>query len=484
MAPGTYHDGQGLMLIVREADANNPGTGPRSWILRLQVNGKRRDYGLGSGFDVSLAEAREKAAELRRLVKSGRDPIGEKRAAKRAELTIPTFKAAAEQAHGEQQASWRNEKHRQDWLSSLRLYAFDKIGEARVDKLTPQDLKAVLMPVWLEKPETARRLRQRLRAVMAWAAAEGHCQPLDMSLIDASLPKQPRRDGHFAAMPWSDVPAFFGQLRGGETVGRRALAFTILTAARSGETRGATWREIDFEAGEWRIPGERMKAGREHVVPLSAPALAILRSIKGDGTPEPDAIIFAGRKGEAVSDMTLTKVMRDMGIVASIKVSGTTVKTAKTVKQKDGPEGETVHFSLETVTLGTNSRGKPVTTCLVNIVEGGSEERGATGSAIDRAKVSLVGHKKTALRILEELQARSTLSVPAAIPALAIDRAKVCSVIDAGHAADTLANELRAFVKADPDKIADTAERTARRVMSSLKSKEILGSWGEFLWIN
>lgn len=313
MAAGTYHDGQGLMLVVREADVNNPGTGPRSWILRLQVNGKRRDYGLGSGFDVGLAEAREKAAEIRRLVKAGRDPIGEKRAARRAALTIPSFKAAAEKAHGEQQASWRNEKHRQDWLSSLRLYAFDKLGDIRVDKITPQDLKGVLLPVWLEKPETARRLRQRLRAVMAWAAAEGHCAPLDLSLIDASLPKQPRREGHFAAMPWAEVPAFYGQLRESETTGRRALAFTILTAARSGETRGATWQEIDFEAGEWRIPGERMKAGREHVVPLSAPALAILKAIKGEGTPKPDAIIFAGRKGEAVSDMTLTKVMRDMG---------------------------------------------------------------------------------------------------------------------------------------------------------------------------
>lgn len=172
------------------------------------------------------------------------------------------------------------------------------------------------------------------------------------------------------------------------------------------------------------------------------------------------------------------------GVVTSIKVSGTTVKTARTVKQKDGPEGEAVHFSLETVTLGTNSRGKPVTTCLVNIVEGEGEERGATGSAIDRTKASLVGHNKTALRVLEELQAQSTLPVPAAIPAAAIDRAKVCSVIDAGYAADTLASELRAFVKADPDKIADTAERTARRVMSTLKSKEILGSWGELLWIN
>lgn len=306
MKPGTYRDGRGLMLIVRD-------TGARSWILRLQAAGKRRDYGLGSAFDVTLAEAREKADEVRRLVKAGRDVIGEKREAKRLALAVPTFQAAAESTHGEQKAGWRNEKHRQDWLSSLRLYAFDQIGQARVDQITPQQIKAVLLPVWLEKPETARRLRQRIRAVMAWAAAEGHCQPLDMTLVDASLPKQPRRDGHFAAMAWGDVPAFFTELRRGETTGRRALAFTILTAARSGETRGATWGEIDFVSGEWRIPAARMKAGREHVVPLSAPALDILKATKGDKEPDPGAIIFAGRKGEAVSDMTLTKVMRDMG---------------------------------------------------------------------------------------------------------------------------------------------------------------------------
>jgi len=306
MKPGTYRDGRGLMLIVGES-------GARSWILRLQANGKRRDYGLGSAHDVSLAEAREKADEIRRAVKAGRDVIGEKREAKRLALAIPSFKIAAETAHGEQQASWRNEKHRQDWLSSLRLYAFDQIGEMRVDQITPQHIKAVLLPVWLEKPETARRLRQRLRAVMAWAAAEGHCQPLDMTLVDASMPKQPRREGHFAAMAWGDVPAFYMELRKGETTGRRALAFTILTAARSGETRGATWEEIDFDAAEWRIPADRMKAGREHVVPLSAPALEILAAMKGEAKPEPGAIIFAGRKGEAVSDMTLTKVMRDMG---------------------------------------------------------------------------------------------------------------------------------------------------------------------------
>lgn len=172
------------------------------------------------------------------------------------------------------------------------------------------------------------------------------------------------------------------------------------------------------------------------------------------------------------------------GVVTSIRISGSTIKTAKTVKQKDGPEGEAVHFTLESVTLGTNSRGKDVTTCLVHYVDSEGEDGAPVGSAIDRAKRSLVGHAKTALRTLEEIQARSVIPVPAEIPVTAIDRAKVERVIQSGQAADILATELRAFVKADPDKIADTAERTARRILSSLKSKEILGSWGDFVWIN
>lgn len=169
------------------------------------------------------------------------------------------------------------------------------------------------------------------------------------------------------------------------------------------------------------------------------------------------------------------------GVVTSIKVSGAAVKTALTVKQKDGPEGEVVHFSLETVVLGTNSRGKEVTTCLVHYVDG---EGGAVGSAIDKAKNRLTGHDRTAYRVLKALQAQSTYPVPAEIPATAIDRARVQCVIPSGQAAGTLATELRAFVNADPDKIADTAKRTARRALSSLKSKEILGSWGDFVWIN
>ncbi len=311
-APGRYSDGRGLMLLVKPS-------GARSWILRLQVDGLRRDFGLGSLADVGLAEAREKAAAIRKEVKAGGDPVARKRAERLARLTIPTFLKAAEAAHEEQKAGWRNEKHRGDWLSSLRLYAFPLIGEKAVEQITPPMVRELLAPIWLTKPETARRVRQRVKAVMAWAAAKGYCAPLDLAVVDKGLPRQPRRDAHFAAMDYSAVPAFVAQVRKApETVGRLALLFTIYTAARSGETRGATWAEIDFDAAEWRIPAARMKAGRDHVVPLSAPALAVLERSKELHGSKPDAPIFPGKTGLPVSDMTLTKILRDMDVGVTV----------------------------------------------------------------------------------------------------------------------------------------------------------------------
>lgn len=309
---GAYQDGRGLMLLVRPS-------GARSWILRLQVNGRRRDFGLGSLADVSLAEAREKADELRKLCRSGVDPVAKKRAERLAAASIPTFRVAAELTRDEKKGGWRNLKHREDWLSSLNLYAFAKLGDLRVDHIDAPMVREVLLPIWLEKPETARRVRQRIRAVLAWAASKGMRQSLDMAVMDQGLPRQPRRDRHFAAMDWEAVPAFFSKLQAAaETNGRMALAFTILTAARSGETRGATWEEIDTDAGEWRIPAKRMKAGREHIVPLSNAAKAILERTHEGRTGKAGEPIFPGRNGKPVSDMTLSKVLRDMGLSVTV----------------------------------------------------------------------------------------------------------------------------------------------------------------------
>lgn len=311
-APGRYQDGKGLMLVVKPS-------GSRSWQVRLQVDGKRRDFGLGSAGDVSLAEARDKADEIRKLYRAGVDPVAKKRAERMARNEIPTFREAAESTHAEHKGSWRNARHKGDWLATLRNHAFPSLGNLRVDLIEAPMIRDVLLPIWLEKPETARRVRQRIKAVLGWAASKGYRGHLDLTVMSTGLPKQPSRNNHFKAMPYEEVPAFVSRVReASETVGRLALLFTIYTAARSGETRGATWSEIDLKAATWTIPAKRMKAGREHIVPLSAPALAVLERaallrIAGDNPP-----VFPGKGGKPVSDMTLSKVLRDMDLDVTV----------------------------------------------------------------------------------------------------------------------------------------------------------------------
>jgi integrase len=309
--PGRYQDGEGLQLFVKKS-------GAAFWVLRIQAGGKRRDVGLGSAATVSLKEARDKADDLRRLYKNGADPLAERRAKRLATATTPTFRNAAITAHGEQKSGWRNEKHRKDWLSSLERHVFPKIGATRIDLLDGPAVREMLLAVWLERPETARRVRQRVNLVVDWAAAKGYRAPLDLSGITKSLPRQPKRKGHFAAMPYEQVPTFVAALRAsGETVSRLSLQFLVFTAARSGEVRGATWPEIDLEAATWTIPGSRMKAGKAHVVPLSGPALAILEraaTIRKSDTE----VIFPGTKGQPLSDMTMLKIMRDRSLPFSV----------------------------------------------------------------------------------------------------------------------------------------------------------------------
>ncbi len=309
--PGRYADGDGLQLLVKES-------GAASWLLRIQADGKRRDVGLGSLANVTLKDARAKADELRRLYRKGVDPLAERRAAKLAKATIPTFREAATIAHGEHKDGWRNVKHRADWLSSLERYAFAAIGDTRIDLIDAPTVRDVLLPIWLERPETARRVRQRIKLVTDWAAAKGYRNALDLSGIAKALPRQPKSENHFAAMPYEQVPAFVASLRAsGETVSRLALQFLILTAARSGEVRGAIWPEIDLEARHWTIPGKRMKAGKAHVVPLSDAAVAILERAKSICT-KTDAPIFPGTKGQPLSDMTMLKIMRDRALPFSV----------------------------------------------------------------------------------------------------------------------------------------------------------------------
>ncbi|KMS54068.1 tyrosine-type recombinase/integrase [Sphingobium cupriresistens] len=301
--PGRYVDGEGLMLVVK------PG-GAKTWQLRIQANGKRRDYGLGSASIVSLADARERAYEMRKQVRAGDDPVALKEAARKIKATVPTFEVAARDLHEERKAGWRNGKHRDQWLSSLEAYAFPAIGSTPVDRVNVADIRDLLASIWLVKPETARRVLQRTVTVLDWAHAKGH-RPSEAPVraVRAGLGRQTKTDSHFLALPHDQVADLMKDLKESDTAGRLALRFLILTAGRSGEVRGAKWSEIDFDKALWTIPAERMKAKREHVVPLSSAALEVLRialTLRRGG----EDVVFPGMKGQPLSDMTLTKVLR------------------------------------------------------------------------------------------------------------------------------------------------------------------------------
>lgn len=321
--PGRHGDGKGLYLLVKD-------TGARSWVLRVVVNGRRRDFGLGAvatdqrrpvgeGIELSqkkiltLEEARKKAEDGRAHAKAGRDPTVEW---KRAGETAPTFEQAARRYHGEVKKGWKNGKHRDQWLSTLETYAFPTIGQRPVSDIDADAIQSVLLPIWLTKAETARRVRQRIGTVLDFSKGKGwRDTEAPMRAVNSLMRgiKQPR-GGNFAAMPYKELPALVTRLRdGAASVGRYALLFTILTAARSGEVRGARWREIDLEAAEWKIPPDRMKRERLHIVPLIPAAMDILREMRGLFGVEPDDLIFPGLKGKALSDATLAKALRVNG---------------------------------------------------------------------------------------------------------------------------------------------------------------------------
>jgi integrase len=306
LKPGRHHDGDGLFLNVTP-------TGARSWICRVQKSGRRRDIGLGSAKKVSLAQARQRAAEVRSQVEAGIDPVLQRKKAE----GIPTFREAAAAVYAENKKSWKNKKHRGQWLTSLQTYAFPKIGDVAVSDIESSHVRDVLIAIWLEKNETARRVRQRIGMVIDWAIAKNYrAHPLPMNAINKSLPKVRNRQNHLAALHYSKVAAFVGKLRERESIGRLAFEFLILTAARSGEVRGALWSEIDLTERTWTIPAERMKADVEHVVPLSDAALGVLRRARVHKEDDNDLVFPGTRHGKPMSDMTLTKICRDAEIDA------------------------------------------------------------------------------------------------------------------------------------------------------------------------
>ena len=302
--PGRHVDGRGLCLVVKPS-------GARTWVLRMQHNGRRRDYGLGSALDVSLADAREAAAALRRRVREGHDPIAERREARR----IATNFEAATRACGDTLREGWKEKHFEKWMSSFERHIFPRIGSKPVDRIDSACVVEALSPIWLEIPETARRLLQRIGVVLDFAHIKGWV-PEEVSLrsVRKGLPRQNDKRGHMAAMPYADVPALMRKLATAQpTTGRGALRFTIYNAVRSNETRLAVWTEFDLDSGIWTIPGERMKARETHVVPLSFPALKLLRRLWRERTSD-TGLVFTNNGAKPISDMTMTKLLRDDGI--------------------------------------------------------------------------------------------------------------------------------------------------------------------------
>lgn len=302
--PGRYHDGEGLMLCVKPS-------GARSWVVRAQANGKRRDFGLGAFGEISLSEVRERARETRKQFKGGVDPRAAKTLSAALAESPMTFSEAAKAAHSDLSPAFKNKKHAAQWLTTLETYAFPFIGHVPVAEVEGPAICDTLAPIWLTIPETARRVRQRIGAVLDWACSKGLRQTeAPMRSINKGLPRQPKQDGHFAALPYSEAAKVYRTLCQGATVGRMALRFLMLCGARSGEVRGARWSEVDLIEKRWTIPAARMKAGREHSVPLSAEALVVLREAQKLRTTTGDCLIFPGNSDKPLSDMTLGKVLR------------------------------------------------------------------------------------------------------------------------------------------------------------------------------
>ena len=314
--PGVWAVGgvAGLQLQVSE-------TGSRSWLLRVTVGGKRREMGLGGFPDVTLANARERARSARNEVCNGRDPISTRKAAVSQLLSerqsALTFKRAAKDYVASHTHSWRNAKHEQQWNSTLETYAFPILGNMLTRDIQPEHVRDVLLPIWATKTETARRLRSRIELVLEFAGAlSSHSGPNPARWkgnLSAVLPKASKisKVKHHQAVHYSKAPEFLIQLREMAGIAAKALEFAILTASRSGEVRGARWSEIDQHTNLWVVPASRMKAGKEHTVPLSNAAQLLLKDL-----PRTGELLFPSTSGLQLSDMTLLAVMKRMGSTA------------------------------------------------------------------------------------------------------------------------------------------------------------------------
>ena len=284
------------------------------------IDSKRRDLGLGPFPVISLAKARERAFANRVAIADGRDPLAEKR-----KIKTPTFREAAKRTYETNRPRWRSEKVAAKWWQAMARHAFPILGAMRVDRIGREDVLRVLVPLWTSRPEQARKLRRSIRSTLAWALSSGHAETnVAGETIDGALPAQPAVKEHHRALPHREVGAALATIdaSGSSLSSKACLTFTILTACRSGEVRGATWDEIDEDAREWRIPASRMKAGAEHRVPLSDAALAVLERVRP--LRDDSGLVYPSptRRGRPLSDMTLTKVLRATGLADRATVHG------------------------------------------------------------------------------------------------------------------------------------------------------------------
>ena len=326
IAPGHYADGSGLYLQITVGADGSPR---RSWLCRCAVNGKRRELGLGSAEQVSLADARKRCAEFRDKAKAGVDPVEQMRLEREARAAAAaaeraramTFDQCAKAYVAAHAPSWKNDKHRAQWIATLAQYASPVIGALPVAEIDRAMVMKIIEPLWTARTETGSRLRGRIEKVLDWAAVRGYRHSDNPArwrgqlevLLPARRKVAPVK--HHPAMPYADVPAFMADLRTKPGAASDCLQFAILAAARSGEARGAVWREIDLDAAVWTIPGARMKAKRAHRVALSDAAVALLRRRAAHGTA-PDQLVFASdaRATKSLSDMTLTQILRRAGL--------------------------------------------------------------------------------------------------------------------------------------------------------------------------
>lgn len=308
LGPGRHGDGSGLYLVVDPS-------GARRWIVRVTVKGQRNkeggplrtDFGLGGADVVTLNQARDRALEYRRMAKAGLNPRFN------AKREVPTFEELARQVHIDRLPTWKNAKHGDQWLNTLRDYAFPKIGRMPVDSIGQPEVLMCLSPVWTEKHETARRLAQRIKTVLDVARSHGFREgenPVTAVKEANVLPKVRAKVAHHDAMQWRDVPAFYAELEKRTTTAAKALQFTILTACRTSEVLEAKWDEIDVDARLWTIPAERMKGGNQHRVPLTDEMLRILEPMKAMAS---DYVFEGQKRHRPLSNMSMLMLLRRMG---------------------------------------------------------------------------------------------------------------------------------------------------------------------------